>query len=276
MNKWLKGLGVGIVAVVLTTLGISASDSLSGISGSLLSMALKSERVVGCGMDSVELFIGERSLCVDRFEVSAGTSCPHKEPKTLQESEKNLLTASCASVSESGMVPWRFVSLNQAQRACASAGKRLLTHAEWYRAALGTVPETMDCLLQNADSQSPRHTSETTCKSAVGAYDMVGNVWEWVDGSAVDGSYNERNLPDTGYIESVDADGVALTTRADTPDELYGEDYFWQSKEGTKGFIRGGFYGSEKDGGLYALNASVDLSFGSAGVGFRCVREYPH
>jgi formylglycine-generating enzyme required for sulfatase activity len=105
---------------------------------------------------------------------------------------------------------------------------------------------------------------------------MVGNVWEWVDASVESGQYAHRVLPETGYVTSVDADGIALSSNTSTTqeDELYGKDYFWQNKEGVRGMLRGGFYGSGNDGGIYAVNASVDLGFGSVGVGFRCVREY--
>ena len=37
--------------------------------------------------------------------------------------------------------------------------------------------------------------------------------------------------------------------------------------------IRGGFYGSEDDAGLYTANTSVETSFASQGVGFRCVED---
>jgi len=103
---------------------------------------------------------------------------------------------------------------------------------------------------------------------------MVGNVWEWVDAQVEGGNYDNRSLPDTGFVTGVDVDGIALAT-GDSENELFGRDYFWQSREGVRGMLRGGFYGSDTDGGLYAVNASVDLGFGSTGVGFRCVRTYP-
>ncbi len=102
---------------------------------------------------------------------------------------------------------------------------------------------------------------------------MIGNVWEWVDAQVADGQYSNRALPDTGYVTSVDGDGVALTA-GEHEDDLYGKDYVWENKTGVRGMLRGGFYAGGTDGGIYAVNASVDLGFGSAGVGFRCAREY--
>jgi formylglycine-generating enzyme required for sulfatase activity len=108
--------------------------------------------------------------------------------------------------------------------------------------------------------------------SAIGAYDSIGNVWEWVDAQVIDAAYDGRTLPETGYVVSVDMHGVALQTQ-EVGDELHGKDYFWSSTSGVFGIIRGGFYGSGDDAGLYAVNASVPTTFAAQGVGFRCVRD---
>lgn len=259
---------------MLTTLGISASDTLEGVSGSLLGMVLKKDAPIGCPSQTALLVVDGRKVCVDLFEASTGTACPNHDPQTLQDTEKNISTNGCTPISEKDATPWRFISLSQAQRACAGAGKRLLTNEEWYRAALGTPATDITCNMYDNNATDPKKTEENSCKSGIGTYDMVGNVWEWVDGSVLNGTYQGREMPTSGYVAGVDADGVALQTST-TEDELYGKDYVLSSKESTRGMIRGGFYGSGKDGGLYALNASLDLGFGSAGVGFRCVREYP-
>jgi formylglycine-generating enzyme required for sulfatase activity len=150
---------------------------------------------------------------------------------------------------------------------CAGAGKRLPTSDEWYRIALGT--ETDTCVV---DENAVRETGTVECVSSSGIHDMVGNVWEWVDATVVGKNYDDRELPPEGYVTSVDASGVAITT-ATEGDILYGDDYFWSKGEGVFGMIRGGFYGSDDDAGLYAVNASVPTSFASQGVGFRCVED---
>src|SRR3989344_3194633 len=82
--------------------------------------------------------------------------------------------------------PWVNLSETQAMTLCAKNGKRLPTPGEWYRAALGT-PDTItnrnaECAIGLVGSGSALPTgSRSGCVSSFGAYDMVGNVWEWVD-----------------------------------------------------------------------------------------------
>lgn len=204
--------------------------------------------------------------CIDQYEASPSSECTHQEPKSVLQSEQNMGTNGCHAESKDGTTPWTYISLTQAQRACAQAGKRLPTADEWYRLALGTKSEA--CVI---NAKSVQETGTEACISAAGAYDTIGNVWEWVDAQVTNNTYNDRTLPESGHVSSVDADGVAITTAGD-PDVLYEGDYFWSKPEGVSGMIRGGFYGSEADAGLYALNASVAMQFAAQGVGFRCVK----
>jgi hypothetical protein len=71
----------------------------------------------------------------------------------------------------------------QAQQACASSGKTLPTSAEWQVGADGTPdpgPDngTTDC--NSASGGVSRTGSRAGCKSSRGAFDMAGNVEEWV------------------------------------------------------------------------------------------------
>lgn len=82
-----------------------------------------------------------------------------------------------------GVKPSRFITWFQATAAARNAGKRLPTNAEWQAAALGTpdpgeTPGPQDC---NTFSNGPDLTgARANCVSDVGAFDMVGNLWEWV------------------------------------------------------------------------------------------------
>ena len=265
-SKWVKGTLTVFGAVILSTLSIFAADSLQGIDSGLSNFAGVNNSQ-GCAEGTVSLKTDSGTICVDMYEASPSKLCPHKELSNAIQSEQNANTKDCYADSVKDTAPWTYVSLSQAQRLCASAGKRLPTSEEWYRLALGTNPDT--CTIHE---NGVARTGNASCVSSVGAYDTIGNVWEWVDENVVGNSIDGRLLPTEGYVTSVDANGVAITS-ADAADELYGSDYFWSKTEGVFGMIRGGFYGSNQDAGLYTVNASVLTSFATQGVGFRCLKD---
>jgi formylglycine-generating enzyme required for sulfatase activity len=93
------------------------------------------------------------------------------------------------AVSIPGVIPSTRILWFQAAAACRNAGKRLLTNAEWQVAALGTPDlgtdnEATDCNIATSTGTLPEDPvntgSRSSCVSDVGAFDMVGNVWEWV------------------------------------------------------------------------------------------------
>jgi formylglycine-generating enzyme required for sulfatase activity len=105
-----------------------------------------------------------------------------------------------------------------------------------------------------------------------GVYNAIGNVWEWVQGDVVDGVLNGASLPESGYVADIDRDGIAVRTES-VPNSLYYSDYFWAEKTGEYGILRGGFYGSRSDAGLYSVQAKTAQSFASDAIGFRCVKD---
>ena len=88
------------------------------------------------------------------------------------------------AVSLPSEIPSTNVTWFQAQEACANAGKRLPTNAEWQVGANGTPdpgPDngTTDCNTAS-DGAASLTGARSSCVSARGAFDMVGNLAEWV------------------------------------------------------------------------------------------------
>src|SRR5262245_57930857 len=89
------------------------------------------------------------------------------------------------AVSLPSVLPSAFITWFQAQEACANAGKRLPTSAEWQVGANGTPdpgPDdgTTDCNTSGFASLPSLTGARSSCVSARGAFDMVGNMAEWV------------------------------------------------------------------------------------------------
>ena len=264
--KWVKVSFVVVGAVAFSTVAINASDVFRGLEGSLSGLAIESSGP--CGVGAVLLQVQEGALCVDTYEASPNASCDIADPKNTIDTQVNLNTGDCAAASEPDQQPWRFVSLTQAQQLCARAGKRLLTNEEWYQTVLG-MGDVDVCAINTGGV--PRDTGASSCVTPAGVHDMVGNVWEWVGGEVQDGVYGETTLPPSGYVALVSSDGVVLET-SETPQPDFGEDYTWSDPDGVFGMIRGGFYGSGSDAGIFTVNASVPLDFRTSGVGFRCAK----
>ena len=87
------------------------------------------------------------------------------------------------AVSIPGVLPASGITWFQALAAARNSFKRLLTNAEWQAAALGTPDPGSDnggtdC---NTTTNNLSMTgARTNCVSDTGAFDMVGNVWEFV------------------------------------------------------------------------------------------------
>jgi hypothetical protein len=94
---------------------------------------------------------------------------------------------SCAgdiyAVSLPSQIPSAHITWFQAQEACASSGKRLPTSAEWQVGANGTPDPGPDNRATDCNSASnivSTTGSRGACVSARGAFDMAGNLEEWV------------------------------------------------------------------------------------------------
>ncbi len=274
----LRWIVVTTSVIVLSTLGINAFDNREQLSESLVGSAfvgLMGESGA-CTDGMVFVDTSDGGFCIDVYEASAGKSCAHADPNSKQQTDDNLSLASCVPDSVAEARPWRNISRQQAELACVRAGKRLASNAEWYRAALGTPDPTAwgpdDCNLDNISAQEPDETgTRENCVSPAGAYDMIGNVWEWTAETVSGGMYKNIQLPEQGYVVGINDEGVPVETNPDIPERALFEDFFWVDRSDTRGMFRGGYWKSQADGGQYSLNVTVPPSFVGSAVGFRCV-----
>jgi len=266
--KWGRITLVIFGALVVTALGIDASDTLSGSKSTLLSQVISNgEAKCPSGMSSVDNI--STVSCVDTYEVSPAVKCPNKNPDQMLSTLKNYEVNECIPESKANALPWRFVTRDQAMQLCARVGKRLPTSEEWYALSLGMVTIESNCNIVSKDiALTGAHAS---CISPHGAYDLVGNVWEWVSDDVINGVYKTTTLPESGYVTQVDSSGMATVSNTE-PQELFGKDYFWSRAEGAYGIIRGGYYDSGTDAGIYIVHADTLPTSASAGIGFRCIR----
>lgn len=264
-----------ISTIFLSTLAVRAIDNATSFLPAMIGGKKVEEK---CPQDMVFVISAKGGFCIDRFENSPGPSCPFLSPKNSGETRENLNDSECKPVSVPGAIPWTFISRDQAEVACAKAGKRLPTNEEWYLAALGTPDKYSDwgiddCQVANNWSLQPGKTgSGKNCVSPFGAFDMIGNVWEWVKETVSDGKFEERELPDRGFIHGTDGKGMPMMTHPDLPNLDYNQDFFWIYKEGVRAIARGGYWENEERSGIYSVYIVHFSSQTGPGIGFRCVK----
>lgn len=229
-----------------------------------------------CAADAV--LVGD--LCVDKYEASVWSNPPGGEMGTqygigdtgypCSATGENCDAIYAASVE--GTTPSQAITWFQAQVACANVGKRLLTNAEWQMAAAGT-PDT-----GGADDHETTCNTDLTagidvvasgsrpdCVSAWGAFDMVGNLWEWT----ADWVPAAEGCPGWGDF----SDDVMCFSGADTTVPSPGSST--AAMAGPGALLRGGAFTSNAAAGPLAISAihapTAAIAFGT-GLGFRCAR----
>jgi formylglycine-generating enzyme required for sulfatase activity len=162
-----------------------------------------------------------------------------------------------------GVLPTACLDWFQAQQACTLSDKRLPTNAEWQAAAAGTPDagavddNTTDCET-GTDGGVPDPTqtgSRSKCKSNWGAFDMVGNVWEWV----------------AEWVPSVKPGGGCVGWDGFSDDKmcLYGVN---PNPKAPGALFRGGSSYNGSETGVFAVIAHNQPYDSFPNVGLRCVR----
>lgn len=206
---------------------------------------------------------------IDRYEVTVAeyARCVAEKAADLQCSPPTATYGLCNWRSGREPHPMNCVTWAQARRYCEWAGKRLCTEAEWEKAARGTdgrmfpwgdQPPTCDRAIVDQDGEwgCGRETtwavgSRRAGASPVGALDLSGNVWEWVE----DWYYPTH--------EGAAADGSARTPPA-TPAEA--------PPPAPVRVAKGGSFATLDDGLHASGRTSRDAESSNVVLGFRCCR----
>lgn len=165
------------------------------------------------------------------------------------------------AVSIPGVLPSTCITWFRAEQACALSNKRLIRNQEWQRAAAstpdpGTDNGTTDCAVS---SGGPANTgARTSCVSAWGAYDMVGNAWEWV------GDWGDRNIGCTDWTSQTGIAGGDIS--------CFGGEASLAYLNIPGALVRGGHWGGGTGAGVFAVDASNAPSDSLFHIGFRCAR----
>lgn len=243
-------------------------------------------------------------ICLDQYEESYSSTGTKVDG-----------TGSCSSncpASKRNQNPWAThsgwpnVSQITAATYCANMGKVLPSDFEWWVAATGTpdAPSDssshgpcMDWNTSSGDGSVPIPTgsnrcddnyvwgSDTNpniktgtaslCKSSSGAYDMNGNLWEWVtDQKTDDTTYGGRSIPTVSGLNQIDDYGIPVSSGGTScSGGKCNNDYFYrQASPDTilRGGLRGGGWDSGSYAGSFLLTVGNEPSTAGSNVGFRC------
>ena len=149
-------------------------------------------------------------FCIDRYEATVDGDFGNYDQGTNYPDGSTTATA----VAVVNVKPTIHVSWYQAYAACRNSGKHLCTVDEWTDACdgvngeggnsypWGETPEpTVNCAVANADGTTvwadmQPAGSLVNCTGPGGVFDLMGNVWEWVDSGITD----ENGVPVPGKV----------------------------------------------------------------------------
>ena len=152
MKALLRWIVVTVCTVVLTTLGLNAFDNRDTPQNSMLGSAFSAFAGAASKCPTGMVFVGTSGggFCIDAYENSAGSSCTSADPSSKSQTSDNLGISACKSESVAKKSPWRNISRDQAELACARAGKRLpLSAPHWGRFTQRRTPRCKRELLKS-------------------------------------------------------------------------------------------------------------------------------
>jgi formylglycine-generating enzyme required for sulfatase activity len=209
-------------------------------------------------LDLYEVTAGEYARCVSAGKCSAAR--PHGAH--MDEAQVAKFAPGCTSADPAkAHFPVNCVDQGQASAYCAFVGKRLPTEAEWEYAARGTDGRDFpwgtsppSCDRGNFSRPTgescggrPRGPIEVGTlpmgKSAWGAFDMAGNVWEWVADGWAPQAYQQGAQKDPQF-----------------------------PFVGDKGVMRGGSWDYDAGTSRSTFRFAFESTSGHVGTGFRCVK----
>jgi len=225
------------------------------------------------------------AFCVDLYEAHLVTRRATGELERHAHDRRPDPTVRYEARSASGVFPQAYVSRPEAAAACANAGKRLCTLAEWERACRGDRRATypygdrwkkgvcnthkphLITLLFGADARRWRYEQfndpalddepgflgragdQVECVSEDGVRDLVGNLHEWVSDTV-----------DSALIARLATEGVRRA---------------WQPVSRGNGVFVGGFFSTaeEHGPGCRFLTAAHEPAYHDYSTGFRCCSD---
>ncbi|MEO8796646.1 MAG: SUMF1/EgtB/PvdO family nonheme iron enzyme, partial [Polyangiaceae bacterium] len=205
-----------------------------------------------------------KAYFLDKTEVAAAdyAACVHAGACTknhLKLGDKDVTTGcNQGGDLETARHPVNCIDQDQANTYCKSVGKRLPTEAEWELAARGTdgrmypwgndKPTTCWMAIvggvSGACARKGTWEVGTTVdgRSPVGAFDMAGNVWEWV------------------------ADGYEAYPKSDITDPFV-------PATGSRGVLRGGSWDYSMGAARTTSRLALSRSVAQISTGFRCAKD---